>query len=210
MKNLQTAGATKRAPKHRRAKVMGQGRCTPLVREAKIRIQTLARALSHPTEKGKHYGVLTDKFLSVLNALLWQFHNAASGRCFPRTEAIAARAKCCVSTVCNALAALERAKILTWVNRYVRVRGALGVDLFGKPATTPRWRYLRTSNAYEFMDPQKSRGKPPDPSNSKIEEGTPNQVSILSSSLAQKPKAKLLPALAGALSRLEVAVKGAT
>jgi hypothetical protein len=31
---------------------------------------TLARALSHRTEEGKHYGLVTAKFLAVLEALL--------------------------------------------------------------------------------------------------------------------------------------------
>jgi hypothetical protein len=34
----------------------------PLDRNAKARIMVLARALSHPTEKRKHYGKLTAKF----------------------------------------------------------------------------------------------------------------------------------------------------
>jgi len=40
----------------RREKFFGEGRCLPLDREAKVRIMARARALSHPTEKGKHYG----------------------------------------------------------------------------------------------------------------------------------------------------------
>jgi hypothetical protein len=47
-----------------------------------LRVVVLARALSRRTEKGKHYGVVTAKFVAVLEALLWGFHNAASGRCF--------------------------------------------------------------------------------------------------------------------------------
>ena len=43
----------------------------------------LARALTHRTGKGKHYGVLTAKFVIVLQTLLWGFHNAATGPCFP-------------------------------------------------------------------------------------------------------------------------------
>ena len=54
----------------------------------------LARALMHRTGEGKHYGVLTAKFVAVLGALLWGFHNAASGRCFPSYERIAEKADC--------------------------------------------------------------------------------------------------------------------
>ena len=43
----------------------------------------LARALMRRTEKGKAYGQITAKALAVLEALLWGFHNARSGLCFP-------------------------------------------------------------------------------------------------------------------------------
>src|SRR5262245_10948652 len=135
----------------RREKLFGEGRLTPLDRNTKARIMTLARALSRRTEPGKHYGVVTSKFLAVLGALLWGFHNAASGRCFPSYETIAERADCARSTVYEAIHALERAGILTWVNRLVRIR-EWGPDLFGRAQN--RWRVIRTSNAYTFVDPQ--------------------------------------------------------
>ena len=46
-----------------------------------------ARCLSRRTEKGRAYGVVTAKALAVLEALLWAFHNAKSGLCFPSYEA---------------------------------------------------------------------------------------------------------------------------
>src|SRR3954462_12381877 len=106
----------------RREKMFGEGRLVPLDRNAKVRITTLALALSRRTEERKHYGVLTAKFLAVLAALLWGFHNSASGRCFPSYERIAEKADCDRSTVHNAIRALERAGILTWVHRLKRVR----------------------------------------------------------------------------------------
>ena len=104
----------------RREKMFGEGRLMPLDRNAKARIMTLAHALMRRTDKGKHYGIVSAKFLAVLNALLWGFHNAASGRCFPSYERIAERADCARSTVYEAINALERAGILTWVNRIAR------------------------------------------------------------------------------------------
>jgi hypothetical protein len=101
----------------RREKLFGEGRLTPLDRNAKARIMVLARALSHRSEKGKHYGLVTAKFLAVLDALLWGFHNAATGRCFPAYETIAERAGCARSTVYEAIRALELAGLLTWCNR---------------------------------------------------------------------------------------------
>jgi helix-turn-helix protein len=107
---------------------------------------------------------LTDKFVAVLDALLWGFHNAATGRCFPSYEAIMQRAGVARSTVYEAIHALERAGVLTWVNRIKRVR-EWGVDLFGRAQN--RVRVVRTSNAYTFVDPK--------PSKSELPTGTENQ-----------------------------------
>src|SRR4029077_3665193 len=86
----------------------------------------------------------------VLEALLWGFHNAVSGACFPSYEAIAAKAECCRDTVCEAIKALAFDGVLPWVTRIVRER-ARERDLFGQWVS--RWRVLRTSNAYAFRDP---------------------------------------------------------
>src|SRR5262245_25616815 len=110
---MNSPSARTTAHAQRREKIYGEGKPVPLDRNAKYRIQALARALSHPTAKGQHYGELTDKFLAVLNALLWGFHNAVTGRCFPSYEKIAERAHCCVATVYSAITALEKAGILT-------------------------------------------------------------------------------------------------
>lgn len=139
----------------RRDKVFGEGRQVPLDRNAKIRIMVLARALMRRQEQGKHYGAVTAKFLAVLGALLWGFHNAASGRCYPSYEAIAERAGCARSTVYEAIRALERVGVLTWVNRLKRVREYVP-GLFGK-ASAWRWRVIRTSNSYVLTDPLASK-----------------------------------------------------
>lgn len=67
----------------RREKMFGLGRPRALDRNAKVRIMHWARCLSRRTEKGRAYGVVTAKALAVLEALLWGFHNAKSGLCFP-------------------------------------------------------------------------------------------------------------------------------
>ena len=55
----------------------------PLDRNAKARVLHLARCLVRRTEKGRHYGQITAKAFAVLRALMWGFHNAKSGLCFP-------------------------------------------------------------------------------------------------------------------------------
>jgi|GEM_PF-3479801 len=174
----------------RREKVFGEGRPRALDRNAKVRIMTLARALSHRTQKGKHYGIISAKTLAVLEALLWGFHNARSGLCFPSYETIAERAKCARSTVGEAIKALEEAGILSWVNRIARIRDR-APDLFGKWAF--RDRIIRTSNAYQFRDPQPGHGQNVvslgNSSKSEIPSGLTNQESYSSTS---EPKSKVL------------------
>jgi hypothetical protein len=151
----------------KREKMFGLGRPRALDRNAKIRIMHWARCLARRTEKGRAYGVITAKALAVLEALLWAFHNAKSGLCFPSYERIAEAAYCARSTVAEALKALEDVGVLSWVQRIKRVREACP-DLLGDGGW--RWRVLRTSNAYNFRDPGV-----PDPSKSEKLTGTPNQ-----------------------------------
>jgi len=155
----------------RREKMFGLGRPRALDRNAKVRIMHWARCLSRRMEKGRAYGVVTAKALAVLEALLWGFHNARSGVCFPSYERIAETAGCARSTVAQALRALEDAKILSWVHRIKRVREPCP-DLLG--ATGWRWRVLRTSNSYAFNDPSPA-GAQPNSSKSEKETGTANQ-----------------------------------
>jgi hypothetical protein len=113
-------------------------------------------ALTRRTEPGKAYGALTAKALAVGLALLFGFHNAASGLCFPSYEAIAEKAGCTRSTVALAIQMLENAGVMTWHNRKDLVREATGDrDLLGRPVL--RWRVVRTSNSYRFIDPLASK-----------------------------------------------------
>jgi hypothetical protein len=162
----------------RREKLFGDGRPRALDRNAKARIMIFARALMRRTEKGKAYGPITAKALAVLEALLWGFHNARSGLCFPSYETIAKRAGCARSTVGEAIKALEDAGILSWVNRITRIRERCE-DLFGHFGT--RWRVIRISNAYHFTDPKgaASRGfssKSDFPSGTQIQELSPSRT----------------------------------
>ncbi len=151
--------------------MFGLGRPRALDRKAKVRIMHWARCLSRRTEKGRAYGVVTAKALAVLEALLWAFHNAKSGLCFPSYETIAEAAHCARSTVAEALKALEDAGIMTWVQRIKRVREQCA-DLLGDNGW--RWRVLRTSNAYAFTDPSPAADRP-NSSKSEKPTGTPNQ-----------------------------------
>jgi hypothetical protein len=135
-----------------REKVFGPGRAVPLDRNAKARIAAYARAWDRQhRQPGQRGGALGRAAMDVLGALLWAFHNARSGRCFPSYERIAEKAGCARSTVAEAIKALEFAGVLTWQNRITRIRERCR-DLWGREGW--RWRVIRTSNAYAFRDPQ--------------------------------------------------------
>jgi len=133
-------------------KVFGPGRQIPLDRNAKARVAAYAKAWDRRhRQPGQRGGALGRAALDVLGALLWAFHNARSGCCFPSYERIAERAGCARSTVAEAIKVLELAGVLTWQNRIARIRERCA-DLFGRDGW--RWRVIRTSNAYSFRDPQ--------------------------------------------------------
>jgi hypothetical protein len=137
--------------RRRREKVFGPGRAVPLDRNAKCRVLAYARAWDRlHRQPGQRGGALGRAALDVLGALLWAFHNARTGCCFPSYERIAERAGCARSTVAEAIKALEWAGVLSWQNRITRIRERC-TDLFGRDGW--RWRVIRTSNAYVFHDP---------------------------------------------------------
>jgi hypothetical protein len=110
------------------------------------------KAYNARTREGRqHTGPVTRAFMDVLRALLYSFHNERDGRCFPSYERIAQAANCARSTVYEAIRALEKAGVLTWVNRLTKIR-VPERDLFGRVAT--RWQVIRTSNSYRFLDPK--------------------------------------------------------
>lgn len=170
----------------RREKMFGLGRPRALDRNAKVRIMHWARCLSRRTEKGRAYGVVTAKALAVLEALLWAFHNAKSGVCFPSYERIAEAAGCARSTVAEALKALEEAGILSWVHRIKRVREPCP-DLLGDNGW--RWRVLRTSNSYAFKDPSPASDRP---NSSKSEKPTGTPIQDFSSHKAARTSVRTL------------------
>lgn len=134
----------------RRDKVFGSGSPRPMNTGIKKRIMAMARVKMRATEPGKHYGAITAKHMAVLSALLWGFHNAATGLCFPSYEAIAKAAGCARSTVHEAIQALEAAGILTWVHRLKRIYERV-TDMFGDGRPGQRTRVQRTSNGYRFI-----------------------------------------------------------
>ena len=164
-----------------REKLFGYGRPRPLDRNAKARILHWARCAARERAPGRQRGIVTRAALEVLQALLWGFHGARNGLCFPSYERIAEAACCARSTVYEAIRALEDAGILTWANRIKRVKERC-VDLLGDEGW--RWRVLRTSNAYAFRDPSPGENRSRVATDSsKSEKATGTENLVLDSSL---------------------------
>jgi hypothetical protein len=184
----------------RREKVFGPGRAVPLDRNAKARIAAYARAWDRQhRQPGQRGGALGRAALDVLGAMLWVFHNARSGCCFPSYERIAEKAGCARSTVAEAIKALEFAGVLTWQNRITRIRERCR-DLWGREGW--RWRVIRTSNAYAFRDPMAQfAGTPASKSDQRT--GTPDQEAKIP---LQAPAIDQNSALERALTRLRTTI----
>jgi len=134
-----------------REKVFRRVLGSPLGRKAKKAILRSVELYNAKNKKpGQHHGPITPAFQRVLTTLLWKFHNSRTGYCFPSYETIAGSARCHRDTVYKAIKALEAADILTWVNRFDKIRTQCH-DLLGSLVT--RWQVIRTSNAYCFRDP---------------------------------------------------------
>jgi hypothetical protein len=177
-----------RQPPRPREKVFGPARGIPLDGNAKARLKAYVKGYNaRHKQPRQHHGPITRAFMDVFEAMLFGFHNAKTGLCFPSYEAIAAKAECDRATVYEAIKVLEAANVLTWVNRIVR-EGVRERDLFGKWST--RWRVVRTSNAYLFRDPlpcAEGRGS----SKSENPAGTLNQDISISKKEADAPKEAL-------------------
>lgn len=90
----------------------------PLPKKAATRIYHRARDYDRKTNKaGCHGGAVGPTALKVLEALLFDFLNYASGQLDPSYEAIARKANVCVRTVGNALRRLKELGILHWLRR---------------------------------------------------------------------------------------------
>jgi len=174
----------------RREKIFGLGQGIPLDRNDKARIIFHAKVYNEQNRTGKqHKGPITRAFQEVLEVLLYGFHNSKSGLCFPSYEAIAKKAGCCRDTVCEAIKALEKAEIFTWVHRLVRVREMIEV----KGKKVPVWKVLRTSNQYifrnQFTDAHNERRKT---SKSENPPGTLSQDSTKDEKASTEPKIIIL------------------
>ena len=173
-----------------RPKMFGDGPRRPMDRNAKARLMIFARSLKakRPGDARRHYGELTAKTVDVLEALLFEFHNARTGQCNPSYQRIAEKARCARSTAQAAMSALEQAGLLTWVNRIER-RSAPAAAHRGRGRIV---RVFRTSNAYRFVDPLS--GASGHGSSTEFRSGTTNQESFSGRCRRTDSRASTFPA----------------
>ena len=89
-----------------------------MAKKAAVKLWHRARDFDCAThEPGKHGGAVGPAALAVLQALIFDFINARTGRLDPSYQAIARKAGVCVRTVATALARLRDLGILDWVRR---------------------------------------------------------------------------------------------
>jgi hypothetical protein len=157
----------------------------------------LGRALKRRFEESQTFRTITRATYDVLEALIWGFHSAKTGFCFPSYEKIAKRAGCERTAVGEAIKDLRTAGILNWVNRR-----AWRLVLCEATQRTIR-RVVRTSNSYSFSDPTAT--KPPEtpaiPSKAVFRAG-PTEKSLTSSTGVVLEAEKWLSGLGEAISGL--------
>jgi hypothetical protein len=108
---------------------------TRLDRNDKARIIYTAEKLELRTKpKGKKSGALGQSGLQVLRCLLFQCHNAATGRCDPGYTAIQGRTGLCRQAIADAIKRLEATGIICALRRLAR----------------DGWRVVQATNAYTF------------------------------------------------------------
>src|ERR1700759_1410853 len=91
---------------------------TPLPKKVAMRLWQYARDFDRQTrEKGRHGGAVGHTGLQVLQGMLFDFLNFATGRLDPSQAAIARKANLCERAVADALARLRDLGILAWVRR---------------------------------------------------------------------------------------------
>jgi hypothetical protein len=92
----------------------------PVPKKQAVKLWHDARRFERQTRQpGKQDGAVTRNGLAVLQALLFDFLNYASGALYPSYAAIAERACICERSVARGLAALKAAGVINWLRRCI-------------------------------------------------------------------------------------------
>lgn len=133
---------------------------TPVPKKQAIRIYHKARQWNRLKVVGRYGGTVGSAPLRVLECLLFDFLNYASGRLDPSYEGIARKTGLCRRTIATALARLKELGIIHWLRRCAKDTDATG-----------RFVLRQQTNAYAVVPASQWRGfvdrdivPPPDPS----------------------------------------------
>jgi len=122
-------------------------RFTPLAKKKAVQLWHKAREFERRTRRpGRQDGALGRNGLAVLQTLLFDFLNYASGRLDPSQSAIARKACISERSVTRGLANLKLAGVLFWLRRAVETRDEHG-----------RFCLDQDTNAYGVLPPGPSR-----------------------------------------------------
>jgi hypothetical protein len=133
----------------------------PIPKKQALRLYHKARAFNRTAKRaGRYGGMLGSAALRVLESLIFDFLNYASGRLDPSYEAIARKTGLSRSTVAEALKLLKELRILHWLRRCVPewIEGR-----FTLRQETNAYAVLPPSQWQGFTDPEPP-APPPDPS----------------------------------------------
>jgi hypothetical protein len=130
----------KRVVKREKA-AKGTERRKPLSAQSKARIRRYARALTWLSGGRRK---ITHLHLAILEMML-KWLGEKTGQCDLSHERVAEEIGCNPKTVGHALARLERAGIVTWCHRWIRLK------------RQGEWRVHRTSNGYVFSVPDATK-----------------------------------------------------
>jgi len=164
----------------------------PMPKKAATRLYHRARDFDRQTHKaGQHGGAVGHTALKVLETLLFDFLNYASGRLDPSYAAIARKANVCQRTVGNAINRLRRLGILNWVRRCA------------ESWKDGRFVLEQETNAYAVLPPTQWRGyRPPmemPPPHSDTWGATPPLPSLVAQAAEEQRRGGSLLSLAGIL-----------
>jgi len=133
---------------------------TPLPKKKAIKLYHRARAWNRSKHAGRYGGSIGSAALRVLESLIFDFLNFATGRLDPSYTALECKTGFCRQTVCDALKRLKDLGIVNWLRRCVEDRDEDG-----------RYMLRQRTNAYAILPASQWHGcdglpdeaPPPDP-----------------------------------------------
>lgn len=167
-------------------------RFAPLPKKKALKLYHQARAWNRQKFPGRYGGTLGSAAMRVLECLIFDFLNFATGRLDPGYHAIARKTGLSRSTIATALARLRKLGIIHWVRRSTMDRQDGG-----------RFVLRQDTNAYAVLPATQWRGygKPPEPPPPHPDTwgATPPLPPLIEQAITQQQDGGSVPAIIGLL-----------